>query len=105
MGETLHYRTGMPLRVYIIGHTSPEFGPLTEVEVITYSNHFGVGRRVATKVHPGQPATLDIHGKTGYIRLETQTTGSNDEYFYCFTNPIWFKSDQSYPQKIQIQFL
>jgi hypothetical protein len=90
--------------VDIIGRTTPEYGPMTEVEVISYISHLGIGRRVATKVRSGQPATLDIHGMAGYIRLETQTIGSNNENFYCFTNPIWFKSDQSHPQKIQIKF-
>jgi hypothetical protein len=104
IGETLSYRKGALLMVDIIGRTTPEYGPMTEVEVISYISHLGIGRRVATKVRPGQPATLDIHGMAGYIRLETQTIGSNNENFYCFTNPIWFKSDQSHPQKIQIKF-
>ncbi len=91
MGETLIYIGKQPLTLNISSHTSPEFGPVTGVDVVIYTRSKGAGKRVVIKVKPEQPVELKIAGEAGYLRLETQTTGAGNEQFCCFTNPIWFK--------------
>ncbi len=95
MGEVLVVDGNSASQLEIAGHSTPEFGPVAEAEVVMYflGPHGGVAR--STKVPAGATVNIQIDGRQGYCRVHARTAGLTGEQFCCFTNPIWMRLAQS----------
>jgi hypothetical protein len=96
MGEVLVVDGEGALALEVVGHSAPEFGPVTEAEVVTYFHgpHGGLAR--STRVQAGQDATILLEGRQGYLRVQARTVGLTGEQFCCFTNPVWVRLAQGH---------
>ena len=89
MGDALSLEGDGQAGLDVVVHTTPEFGPAEDVEVVTYTKGRRKKRRRTTAVKVGRSETILFDGARGYCRVETRTTGPDGERFCCFTNPIW----------------
>jgi len=91
MGETLLVSGDGEPEMKIVAHSTPEFGPVTQVEVVTYFNGQKSKNSSILILEQGKLAVIQLAGVQGYCRLQTQTIGMDGERFCCFTNPIWLR--------------
>ena len=104
MGEALLVSGGGDVEIKIIAHTTAEFGPVGEVEVVTY--FMGQRKKSAKKttVAVGQTETLNMDGLQGYCRVQAQSTGPDGERFCCFSNPIWVRAKDGEKRCLGVSF-
>jgi hypothetical protein len=91
MGEVATLADDGPVELEIVAHTTPEFGPVPEVEVFTYLKGQQEDRPQKTTVGTGASDTIVLDGQRGYCRVQAQSLGSDREPFCCITNPIWVR--------------
>jgi hypothetical protein len=90
MGDVLQIDGAGQPEMQIEAFTTPEFGPVTQVEAIFYfSRQHNDPTQVLLKA--GKWQNIPLAGERGYCRIQAQTKGANGESFCCFTNPIWFR--------------
>ncbi|MCL7454914.1 MAG: hypothetical protein M8467_17905 [Anaerolineae bacterium] len=104
LGELLTVSGGGNLELRLLAHTTPEFGPVQEIEVVTYFPRTKGTRPVRTVVPVGAVVPVDLDGPQGYVRAEAQTTGPNGERFCCFTNPIWVRIADGQKRRMRLRF-
>ncbi len=100
-GDPIHLSDSADPVLKIVLHTTPEFGPAQQVEVVSY---FAGSQPQRTSVKAGTSATVSLEGQRGYCRVETQTLGLRGEAFCCLTNPIWVQRADDQPQQMLITF-
>jgi hypothetical protein len=104
MGDVLNVSADDEPEMNIMAYTTPEFGPVTLVEVATYF----IGQRkrspYITEVKAGKTKTVKLNGTQGYCRLQAQTVGQSGESFCCFTNPIWVRIPDGSRKQMSIAF-
>jgi hypothetical protein len=90
MGGVLPVDGAGEVTVKIVAHTTPEFGPVPQVELFTCW-----AGRVTKQALPadGKSRTVALGSgdERGYCRAQAWTRGRDGERFCCFTNPIWIK--------------
>jgi hypothetical protein len=91
LGEVLSVSVNDPLEMQIEAHTTPEFGPVVEVEVATYFKGQRKRSPYITRVAAGETETIKLNGSQGYCRVQAQTISESGESFCCFSNPIWIR--------------
>lgn len=127
MGDVLPIDGGGDVEMRIVAHTTPEFGDVEKVEVVTYVQdppgaaagsgtdpglvgrigaalgrlRPGRGRRKTT-VWPGRAAAIRLAGRQGFCRVQVETTGPGGERFCCFTNPIWLRATPGRARRLRI---
>jgi hypothetical protein len=99
MGGVLPVRGAVLVEVTL--HTTGEFGPAEQVEVIAYPAQ--AKRPVHTRIRPGLHRLVEFDGRCGYLRAQVTTTGPDGERFCCFTNPIWLDNATGGPVELNIQ--
>jgi hypothetical protein len=104
MGETLEITDDGEPAMNILARTTPEFGPVTQVDIVTYFKGQKSRRCSILTVERGKPASLELPGDLGYCRLQAQTVGMNGERFCCFTNPIWIRVPGQAKKRLRIHF-
>ncbi|RPI84961.1 MAG: hypothetical protein EHM41_12045 [Chloroflexi bacterium] len=104
MGETLQISGEGDPEIKIIAHSTPEFGMVTQVEVVTYFKSQKSKKSSSLIVEQGKQASIPIAGNLGYYRLQAQTSGADGELFCCFTNPIWVRVVDGPKRKLKIEF-
>jgi hypothetical protein len=105
VGDLLTVSADGDLQLELRAHTTPEFGPVQEIEVTSYFPRTAGTKSRRTVVSAGQTTTIELDGPRGYIRAEAQTTGPNGEGFCCFTNPIWVRISDGQKRKIRLSFM
>lgn len=85
------------------GHSTAEFGEVNQVTVIAYLQ--GEPERIQREVYAGQPDTIDLKGRQGFLRAYAWTKGRDDEPFCCFTNPIWLRITDGETKQLRIILL
>jgi len=104
LGDLLEVRGPGGVALRAIAHTTAEFGPVAQVEVVSYW-HGQKGRKPRrTVVQAGETAALDLEGRQGYCRLQARSLGPQGQGFCCFTNPIWLRVTDGQARRIQISF-
>ncbi len=103
MGDGLTVSGDGDPEMEITAYSTPEFGPVNQVEVIGYFKGQDPQSPVRMTLEPGQQASIHLDGEQGYFRLQTRTTGADGEQFCCFTNPIWVRVTEQ-PKKVKIQY-
>ena len=98
LGEALEVAAGEEIRLEVQAFSTPEFGPVGQVELVTCFRPHRLPER--TILPKGQTLELPVSGAQGYCRLFAQTSGRNGELFCCFTNPIWVRSMDGKPGKL-----
>lgn len=91
MGKVLTVSGDGELELKVLPHTTPEFGQVQQVELVTY---FAGQRKKSprrTTLGAGTSKVIRLDGLQGYVRVECQTVGAGGEGFCCFTNPIWVR--------------
>jgi hypothetical protein len=89
MGEVLNLEDGEDVNLDIQTFSTPEFGPLKQVELVTCFRHYRKPNK--TSIIKGAEEVVPLDGSQGYCRLFAQTAGSDGQLFCCFTNPIWVR--------------
>ena len=102
MGEVLTIDSGSQLEGDATIHTTPEFGPATDVKVVIYMKGNGRGKRTRMTFGVGEIASVVLEGTRGYCWITTQTAGRDGERFCCFTNPIWVRIPDGKPRRLRI---
>jgi hypothetical protein len=112
MGDVLDFAGPDDVEMRIVAQTTPEFGEVKEVEVVTYfadpagEGRTGLGAWLDTcldwlwpgrrprkaVVRAGQGAVVKMAGRQGFCRVQAETTGPDGERFCCFSNPIWLRA-------------
>ena len=95
LGEVLTATDGQEIALNIQAFSTPEFGQVEKVELVTCFRHYRKPK--VTLIQKGESATLQLDGAQGYCRLFTQTTGLDGQLFCCFTNPIWVRITDGHP--------
>lgn len=104
VGDLLTVPVGGDLHLELRAHTTPEFGPVQEIEVISYFPRTETTRLRRTAISAGATTTIDLDGPQGYIRAEAQTTGPTGESFCCFTNPLWVRIADGQKRRMSVSF-
>jgi hypothetical protein len=104
MGETLIITGDGVAEMKIVAHSTPEFGPVTHVDVVTYCKGQKSKTSSLLTLEQGQQATIPLVSIKGYCRLQAQTVGMSGERFCCFTNPIWFRLSEGSSKTLKIDF-
>ncbi len=109
MGEMLQVAQGDQPEMDITVHTTPEFGPATQIEIITYFKDQAHKGPIHTMIAPqsrqaGKASAIFLDGSQGYCRLQFQTTAPSGERFCCLTNPIWVRLDAGAGKTLHIHF-
>jgi len=102
LGEVFSAAGGKDINLNIQAFSTPEFGGVEQVELVTCFRHYR--KPVVTTVKKGNPATIQLDGAQGYCRLFAQTTGPDGELFCCFTNPIWVRFTDGKAGKLVASF-
>lgn len=104
MGDALTVDGPGEPELHIAARTTPEFGPLARVEVVSYFK--GQKPRVPSivAVEAGQAVSLPLSGAQGYIRLQAQAAGPDGERFCCFTNPVWLRAKEYANKRLHVLF-
>jgi hypothetical protein len=104
LGQVLNVSGDGELELVLVPHTTPEFGPVQQVEIVTYF----AGQRKKdprrTKLDAGTTQRLLLDGLEGYVRVECQTLGASGESFCCFTNPIWVRITDGQKRRLTARF-
>lgn len=104
LGDLLLVRGPAPVSLRATSHTTGEFGPVREVEIVSYW-HGQTGREPRhTVVKAGGRAVLDLDGRQGYCRLQARSLGPQGQGFCCFTNPVWLRVADGQVRRIQVSF-
>jgi hypothetical protein len=104
MGETLFITGGSEPELLVNTYSTPEFGEVQNVEVITYPNAPRKKPPSHSIVKKGQDKELILNGMRGYCRVQAMSTGVDGEQYCCFTNPIWFLIEGEQIQKMKVFF-
>ncbi len=104
LGELLEVSGPENVILRATAHTTAEFGPVTEVEVVSYWAGQQGRKPRHTVVKAGDPAVLDLDGRRGYCRLQARSAGPAGECFCCFTNPIWLRVMDGGVRQVQLLF-
>jgi hypothetical protein len=102
LGEVLSAAGGKDIALNIQAFSTPEFGGVEQVELVTCFRHYR--KPVITNVNKGSTATIQLDGSQGYCRLFAQTEGPDGELFCCFTNPIWVRFTDGQAGKLVVSF-
>jgi hypothetical protein len=129
MGDLLAVTDDGELEMRVVAHTTPEFGAVEQVEVVTYAadrersappetGWLGrllgrattffrrIGRKGSrvTRVKAGQSKTIALGGSQAFCRVQAYTSGLSGERFCCFTNPIWVRAPDGRHPRIHVHF-
>ena len=102
LGEVLTAAGGKDITLNIQAFSTPEFGAVEQVELVTCFRHYR--KPVVTVIKKGESASVQLDGAQGYCRLFAQTTGPDGELFCCFTNPIWVRFTDGQAGKLVVRF-
>lgn len=93
LGRILKVKGDGTLKVKVQAASTPEFGPVEQVELFYYFRGMGATASIRLEFAVGHTAIVaeELPSGPGYIRLATMTQNGSDTY-RCFTNPIWIKS-------------
>lgn len=91
LGQVLTVSGEGELKLKVVPHTTPEFGLVRRVELVTYFAGQSKKDPRRTVIEAGTSKTIRLDGLQGYVRAECQTMGARGEGFCCFTNPIWVR--------------
>jgi hypothetical protein len=91
LGEVLLIEGDEDPEIHITAYTTPEFGPITQVEIIAYFKGQKKKTPICLKLEVGKQSTIKFNGLQGYCRVQGQSMGVDGERFCCFSNPIWFR--------------
>lgn len=105
LGDLLTVSAGGDLELKLLAHSTPEFGPVQEIEVVTYFPRTKGTKPRRTTVSAGTATTIDLEGPQGYIRAEAQTAGPRGEGFCCFTNPLWLRIADGQKRNMHVSFM
>jgi hypothetical protein len=105
LGDLLTVSAGGDLELKLLAHSTPEFGPVQEIEVVTYFPRTKGTKPRRTTVSAGTTTTIDLEGPQGYIRAEAQTAGPCGEGFCCFTNPLWLRIADGQKRRMHVSFM
>jgi hypothetical protein len=105
LGDVLNVPAGGELELRVVAHSSPEFGAVQQVEVVTCFPRTQGSRARRTVVPAGGTATVQLDGAQGYVRAEAQSTGPDGEGFCCFTNPIWVRIADGKKRPMRVSFV
>lgn len=103
LGDLAQLTSGAAARLLVTGHTSPDFGPVSEIEVTTYLQGQKEKEPRRTVVRAPDHETIELDGRRGYCRVQCWTTGSDGEPFCCFTNPIWLDLPGGGPVHLEVR--
>jgi hypothetical protein len=103
LGEVLSAAGGKEITLKIQAYSTPEFGAVEEVELVSCFRHTRKPR--ITIIKKGESETFELDGKQGYCRLFAQTAGPDGELFCCFTNPIWVRVTDGKTGKLVVSFV
>lgn len=104
MGDALLVSGDGEPEMKIIAHSTPELGPVTRVEVVTYFKGNKSKNPSLLTLEQGKQATIQLVGVQGYCRLQAQTVGTDGERFCCFTNPIWIRVTDGQGRILRVSF-
>ena len=104
MGESLFVSGDGDPEMKIVAHSTPEFGPVTQVDVVTYFKGQKSKKSTSVTLEQGKHAIVQLAGVQGYYRLQAQTVGMDGERFCCFTNPIWLWLTEGSDKAVHIDF-
>lgn len=104
LGDLLEVRGLEDVRLRAIAHTTAEFGPVAEVEIVSYWHGQQGDKPRHTVVRAGGEAVLALDGHRGYCRLQARSLGPKGQGFCCFTNPIWLRRGDSATRQILLSF-
>jgi hypothetical protein len=102
MGDVLTVAGGEDIHVNIVTFSTPEFGPVEQVELVTCFRHYR--KPTKTILQSGDVATIQLDGPQGYCRLFAQTSGPDGQLFCCFTNPIWVRATDGQEHKLVARY-
>jgi hypothetical protein len=103
VGQILALNGDGEAQMQIVAHSTPEFGAVAEVEVVTYLQGQPKKKPITTSVGAGEEKLLELEGRRGYCRLQAWTTGRDGERFCCFTNPLWLRLGGDEKKKLRVQ--
>jgi len=102
LGEVLVTSDDGDINVEIRAFSTPEFGTVEEVELVTC---FRAHRKaIRTIVRKGDQKTILPDGSQGYARIFAQTHGLDGELFCCFSNPIWIRITDGKEPELKVKF-
>ncbi|MFC2026009.1 hypothetical protein ACFLUC_02315, partial [Chloroflexota bacterium] len=104
MGEVMNVYPDDDVEMIIKAHTTPEFGPVVEVEVVNYFKGQRKKSPYVTIVNAGITETVKLNGNQGYCRVQAQTVGQSGESYCCFTNPIWIRIPEDSSKQMRVSF-
>ena len=102
LGEVLTASSNQDIELKIQAFSTPEFGAVEEVELVTCFRH--TRKPKITIIKKGESEAFELDGSQGYCRLFAQTAGPDGELFCCFTNPIWVKVTDGKKGKLVVSF-
>lgn len=101
MGDVLTISSGDDIKLEILTYSTPEFGSVEQVEVVTCFRHYR--KSAKTIIIKDDAKTIELNGLQGYCRVFAQTVGLSGELFCCFTNPIWVRITDGVERKLQVK--
>jgi hypothetical protein len=101
LGDAIDVSGAGDLEMEVVAHSTPEFGAVEQVEVVTCFNGHRKSRQ--TLVQAGASETIELNGLQGYCRLYAETVGPGDERFCCFTNPIWARMTDGKKRRLRVR--
>jgi hypothetical protein len=104
LGDLLHVRGPHPVSLRVIAHSTAEFGPVTEVEVVSFWHGQKERKPRHTVVKVGEKVLLKLEGRKGYCRLQARSAGPEGQGYCCFTNPIWLRVADGQERHIELSF-
>jgi hypothetical protein len=104
MGEVMNVCPDDDVEMVIEAHTTPEFGPVAEVEVVNYFKGQRKKSPYVSVINAGKTETVKMNGNQGYCRVQAQTVGQSGESYCCFTNPIWIRVLEGSSKFLSVSF-
>jgi hypothetical protein len=102
MGDVLTVSDNQDIDLKILAFSTPEFGPVEHVELVTCFRHYRKPNK--TNIQQGEIATIQLDGLGGYCRLFAQTKGPDGQLFCCFTNPIWVRITDEQEHRLMARY-
>jgi hypothetical protein len=102
MGDVLTVSDNQDIDLKIFAFSTPEFGPVEQVELVTCFRHYRKPNK--TNIQQGEIATIQLDGLGGYCRLFAQTKGPDGQLFCCFTNPIWVRITDEQEHRLMARY-
>ncbi len=102
LGEVLTAVGDQDIVLDIQAFSTPEFGPVDQVELVTCFRHYRKPNK--TIIKKGTHATLQLDGMQGFCRLFAQTQGPDGQLFCCFTNPIWVRTSSELAGRFVVRY-